>query len=81
MIFKRALRQELNFTTGVVFMVLVTLVLTNLVVRILANAASGLANPKDAVVLIGLGMINYLPILLTASLLDRKSTRLNSSHT
>ena len=68
MIFKRALRQELNFTTGVVFMVLVTLVLTNLVVRILANAASGLANPKDAVVLIGLGMINYLPILLTASL-------------
>ena len=68
MIFKRALRQELNFTTGVVFMVLVTLVLTNLVVRVLANATSGLANPKDAVVLIGLGMINYLPILLTASL-------------
>lgn len=68
MIFKRALRQELNFTTGVVFMVLVTLVLTNLVVRILAHATNGLANPKDAVVLIGLGMINNLPILLTASL-------------
>lgn len=67
MIFKKVLRQELSFTTGVVFMVLVTLVLTNLVVRILANAASGAANPKDAIVLIGLGMINYLPILLTAS--------------
>jgi lipopolysaccharide export system permease protein len=67
MIFKRALRQELNFTTGVVFMVLVTLVVTNLMIRVLGNAASGTANPKDALVLIGLGMINYLPILLTAS--------------
>jgi lipopolysaccharide export system permease protein len=67
MIFKRALRQELNFTTGVVFMVLVTLVITNLMIRVLGNAASGTANPKDALVLIGLGMINYLPILLTAS--------------
>lgn len=67
MIFKRALRQELNFTTGVVFMVLVTLVLTNLMIRVLGNAASGTANPKDALVLIGLGMINNLPILLTAS--------------
>jgi lipopolysaccharide export system permease protein len=67
MIFKRALRQELNFTTGVVFMVLVTLVLTNSMIRVLGNAASGTANPKDALVLIGLGMINYLPILLTAS--------------
>ena len=68
MIFKRALRQELNFTIGVVFMVLVTLVLTNLMIRVLGNAASGTANPKDAIVLIGLGMINYLPILLTASI-------------
>ena len=67
MVFKRALRQELNFTTGVVFMVLVTLVLTNLMIRVLGNAASGTANPKDALVLIGLGMIDYLPILLTAS--------------
>jgi lipopolysaccharide export system permease protein len=67
MIFKKALRQELNFTTGVVFMVLVTLVVTNLMIRVLGNAASGTANPKDALVLIGLGMINYLPILLTAS--------------
>ncbi len=49
-------------------MVLVTLVLTNLMIRVLGNAASGTANPKDALVLIGLGMINYLPILLTASL-------------
>ena len=48
-------------------MVLVTLVLTNLMIRVLGNAASGSANPKDALVLIGLGMINYLPILLTAS--------------
>jgi lipopolysaccharide export system permease protein len=68
MIFKRALRQELNFTIGVVFMVLVTLILTNLMIRVLGNAASGTVNPKDAIVLIGLGMINDLPILLTASI-------------
>jgi len=67
MIFKKALRQELNFTTGVVFMVLVTLVLTNLMVRLLGDAANGTVNPKDAIVLIGLGLINYLPILVTAS--------------
>jgi lipopolysaccharide export system permease protein len=68
MIFKRALRQELTFTTGVVFMVLVTLVLTNLMIRTLANAASGVVNPKDVVVLMGLGIINYLAVLLAVSL-------------
>jgi len=68
MIFTRALRQELAFTTGVVFMVLVTLVLTNLMIRTLANAASGSINPKDVVVLMGLGIINYLAILLAVSL-------------
>jgi len=68
MIFKRALRQELNFTTGVVFMVLVTLVLTNLMIRNLANAAGGTINPKDVVVLMGLGIINYLAILLAVSI-------------
>ena len=68
MIFKRALRQELSFTTGVVFMVLVTLVLTNLMIRTLASAANGAINPKDVIVLMGLGIINYLAILLAVSL-------------
>jgi len=68
MIFTRALRQELAFTTGVVFMVLVTLVLTNLMIRTLANAANGSINPKDVVVLMGLSIINYLAILLAVSL-------------
>ena len=68
MILKRALRQELNFTIGVVFMVLVTLVLTIFMIRVLGNAASGNVNPKDVIVLIGLGMINNLPIVLTASI-------------
>ena len=68
MIFTRALRQELAFTTGVVFMVLVTLVLTNLMIRTLADAAGGTINPKDVVVLMGLGIINYLAILLAVSL-------------
>ncbi len=68
MIFKKALRQELTITTSVVFMVLVTLIVTNLVIRLLGSAANGNINPKDVLVLIGLGMIGYLAILLTASL-------------
>ena len=49
-------------------MVLVTLVLTNLMIRNLANAAGGTINPKDVVVLMGLGIINYLAILLAVSI-------------
>ena len=39
MIFKEALRRELSFTTGGVFLVLVTIMVTTLVIRILGYAA------------------------------------------
>ena len=85
MIFKQALRRELSFTTGGVFLVLVTIMVTTLVIRILGYAANGAVNPEDAIVLIALATLGYLAVLLTVSLfvatLDRKSTRLNSSHT
>jgi lipopolysaccharide export system permease protein len=68
MIFDQALRRELSFTTGGVFLVLVTIVITTLVIRILGFAANGAVNPEDALVLIALATIGYLAVLLTVSL-------------
>jgi lipopolysaccharide export system permease protein len=68
MIFDQALRRELSFTTGGVFLVLVTIVITTLVIRILGFAANGAVNPEDAIVLIALATISYLAVLLTVSL-------------
>ena len=68
MIFKQALRRELSFTTGGVFLVLVTIMVTTLVIRILGFAANGAVNPEDALVLIALATIGYMAVLLTVSL-------------
>ncbi|QWD59462.1 LPS export ABC transporter permease LptF [Polynucleobacter sp. MWH-UH35A] len=68
MIFKQALRRELSFTTGGVFLVLVTIMVTTLVIRILGFAANGSVNPEDALVLIALATLGYLAVLLTVSL-------------
>jgi len=68
MIFKQALRRELSFTTGGVFLVLVTIMVTTLVIRILGFAANGTVNPKDALVLITLATLGYMAVLLTVSL-------------
>ena len=68
MIFKQALRRELSFTTGGVFLVLVTIMVTTLVIRILGYAANGVVNPEDALVLIALATLGYLAVLLTVSL-------------
>ncbi len=68
MIFKQALRRELSFTTGGVFLVLVTIMITTLVIRILGFAANGSVNPEDALVLIALATLGYMAVLLTVSL-------------
>ena len=68
MIFKQALRRELSFTTGGVFLVLVTIMVTTLVIRILGFAANGAINPEDALVLIALATLGYMAVLLTVSL-------------
>lgn len=68
MIFHRALRRELSFTTGGVFLVLVTIMITSLVIRILGFAANGSVNPEDALVLIALATLGYMAVLLTVSL-------------
>ena len=68
MIFEQALRRELSFTAGAVFLVLLTFMLTTLVIRILGMAANGEANPNDVLLLIGLATLGYLAILLCATL-------------
>jgi lipopolysaccharide export system permease protein len=68
MIFHQALRRELSYTTGGVFLVLVTIMVTTLVIRILGFAANGAVNPEDAVVLIALATLGYLAVLVTVSL-------------
>jgi len=68
MIYQQALRRELTFTTGAVFLVLVTIMMTTLVIRILGFAASGSVSPQDVVVLISLAIASYLAVILTVSL-------------
>lgn len=68
MIFQQALRRELAYTAGAVFLVMLTFMLTSLVIRILGLAANGKASPNDVLMLIGLATIGYLSILLSASL-------------
>jgi lipopolysaccharide export system permease protein len=68
MIFHQTLRRELSFTTGGVFLVLVTIMITTLVIRILGFAANGAVNPEDALVLIALATLGYMAVLLTVSL-------------
>ena len=68
MIFNQTLRRELSFTTGGVFLVLITIMITTLVIRILGFAANGTVNPQDAFVLIALATLGYTAVLLTVSL-------------
>lgn len=68
MIFEKALRRELSYTAGAVFLVLLTFMLTSLVIRVLGMAANGTASPNDVLMLIGLATLGYLAILLCATL-------------
>ena len=68
MILQQALRRELAYTAGAVFLVMLTFMLTSLVIRILGMAANGKASPNDVLMLIGLATIGYLSILLSATL-------------
>jgi len=68
MIFQQALRRELAYTAGAVFLVMLTFMLTSLVIRILGMAANGRASPNDVLMLIGLATVGYLSILVSSTL-------------
>ena len=64
MIFQRALRSELVSTAGAVFTTLFTIEITNLLIRILGQAAGGKIASADVIALIGFAALNYLPQIL-----------------
>ncbi|HSY27246.1 MAG TPA: LPS export ABC transporter permease LptF, partial [Burkholderiaceae bacterium] len=64
MIFQRALRRELFSTAGAVFTVLFTITITNVLIRILGQAAGGKIASADVVAMIGFAVLGYMPILL-----------------
>jgi lipopolysaccharide export system permease protein len=64
MIFQRALRRELFSTAGAVFTVLFTITITNVLIRILGQAAGGKIASTDVVAMIGFAVLGYMPILL-----------------
>jgi len=64
MIFQRALRTELVSTAGAVFTTLFTITITNMLIRILGQAAGGKIASADVVALIGFAALNYLPQIL-----------------
>ena len=68
MIYEQALRRELAYTTGAVFLVLITIMITTLVIRILGFAANGAVNPQDVIVLIMLAVIGYIAVILSVSI-------------
>lgn len=68
MIYEKALRKELSYTTGGVFLVLITIMMTTLVIRILGFAATGSVSPKDVLILILLAMIGYIAVILSVSM-------------
>ena len=64
MIFQRALRTELVSTAGAVFTTLFTITITNMLIRILGQAAGGKVASADVLALIGFAALNYLPQIL-----------------
>jgi lipopolysaccharide export system permease protein len=68
MIFQRALLRELATAAIATFFVLFGIVVTMLLVRLLGQAASGAITSMGVVMLLGLAMINYLPVLLSLTL-------------
>jgi len=64
MIFQRALRRELFSTAGAVFTVLFTITITNVLIKILGQAAGGKIASADVVAMIGFLVLVYMPLLL-----------------
>jgi lipopolysaccharide export system permease protein len=68
MLFHSSLRRELARSFGASLVVLVTIVMTMTLVRTLNLANRGTFNPEDILMVMGYGVIGYMPLLLTLSL-------------
>ena len=69
MIFQRSLIREFSLVAIAVIGVLLALILTNLLIRLLGQAAGGEVLPEAVVGLIAFGILNRLPVLLGIAVL------------
>jgi lipopolysaccharide export system permease protein len=68
MIFRRSLVRELTATVVGLFIVLLAILFTNLVLRLLAQAAGGTVAPEGILALLGFNALFYFNILLSVAL-------------
>ncbi len=64
MIFERALRKEILTTAAAVFTTLLTVTITFMLIRVLAQASGGKIASEDVLILIGYLSLDYIPIIL-----------------
>lgn len=68
MLFQSSIRKELARSFGATLVVLITIVMTIVLIRTLAQASRGSINPQDIVVFMAYSALGRLPTLLTLSL-------------
>jgi lipopolysaccharide export system permease protein len=68
MLFDSTVRRELARGFGATLVVVLTIVLTNFLIRTVRDAASGAVAPQDVVLLLGYLALGYLPMILALSL-------------
>jgi lipopolysaccharide export system permease protein len=68
MLFDSTLRRDLARSFGATLVVVLTIVVTMMLMRTLAQAAGGKVSPQDVLLLLGFAALGYLPTILTLSL-------------
>lgn len=68
MIYRRAVLREFSQTAFVVFVVLLSILMTTQLIRLLSQAAGGRIAPEAVLALLGFGALGYLPVLLSLTL-------------
>ena len=68
MLFHSSIRQELTRTFGAILVVLVTVVMTNTLIRTLGEASRGSFNPSDVLIVMGYVVLSDMPTILSMCL-------------
>ena len=68
MLFDTTVRRELARSFGATLVVILTIVLTNFLIRTIRQAANGEVAPQDVVLMLGFVSLGYLPTMLALSL-------------
>jgi len=68
MIYRRAVQREFSQAALVVFIALLSILMTTQLIRLLSQAAGGRVAPEAVMALLGFGALGYLPVLLSLTL-------------